>query len=82
MKDLQVKHLKKWTLTTLLRADIFQRAVPWSHLILRTGYIPRDMNLTWASRLSAGLVAVGVLLAMGLAAALIDIVRWSSSSPW
>ena len=29
-KQLQVTHLKRWTLTSLLRSDIFGRAVPWS----------------------------------------------------
>ena len=78
VKDLQVQHLKKWTLTALLRADIFQRAVPWTQLISRTGYLPCALNLAWEARLSAGLVALAALLATGLAAALIDIVRWFS----
>ena len=29
---LEVKHLKRWTLRNLLRADIFYRAVPWTTL--------------------------------------------------
>ena len=34
-KGLQVKHLKGWTLGSLLATDIFRRALPWSRLILR-----------------------------------------------
>jgi len=51
--DIQATHLKHWTLGSLLRADIFARAVPWTRLILREGKLPADMNLTWRSRFSA-----------------------------
>jgi glycosyltransferase involved in cell wall biosynthesis len=61
---LQVKHLKRWTLLVLLRADILYRAVPWTNLILETRNLPRDLNLTFAARLSAMLVG---LLAVALA---------------
>jgi glycosyltransferase involved in cell wall biosynthesis len=55
---LQVKHLKKWTLPTLLRSDIFDRAVPWSRLIIQNGRLPNDLNLRPAHRLSAALVCL------------------------
>jgi len=61
-KTLQVKHLKRWTLTGLLRADIFHRAVPWTMLMLEKGEIPSDLNLQFQSRASACLVALSVLL--------------------
>jgi glycosyltransferase involved in cell wall biosynthesis len=32
-KDIQVKHLKRWSFTGLVGTDIRQRAVPWSSLI-------------------------------------------------
>jgi len=76
VKSLRVKHLKKWTLTSLVRTDVFQRAVPWTQLILRTGQIPQDLNLAWASRVSAALSAAVALLAAGLAAILLGLVRW------
>jgi glycosyltransferase involved in cell wall biosynthesis len=59
-KRLQVKHLKRWTVPNLLRADIFYRAIPWSRLILKTRHLPRDLNLTYSSRISS--LAVGLLL--------------------
>jgi GT2 family glycosyltransferase len=65
LKGLQVKHLKKWTPRTLWQTDIFQRAVPWSRLILQTGPVPNDLNLTWESRASAGLVAGLAALVIG-----------------
>jgi glycosyltransferase involved in cell wall biosynthesis len=61
-KRIQVKHLKRWTFQSVLSADILNRAVPWSQLILKTRQIPRDLNLTYSSRVSS--IAVG-LLSMG-----------------
>jgi glycosyltransferase involved in cell wall biosynthesis len=60
---IQVKHLKRWTLPVLLRADILCRAVPWTNLILETRNLPRDLNLNMASRLSSVLV---MLLLLGV----------------
>jgi GT2 family glycosyltransferase len=51
--DIQVTHLKHWTFVSLLSADIFHRAVPWSRLILRQGDWPWDLNVDARSRLSA-----------------------------
>lgn len=62
MKQLQVKHLKKWTLRSLIRTDILSRAVPWTRLILETRRLPRDLNLTSGARVSTGLVG---LLSLG-----------------
>jgi glycosyltransferase involved in cell wall biosynthesis len=61
-KQLQVKHLKKWTLRNMIQTDIFSRAIPWTKLILETRNLPRDLNLTSGARLSTGLVGV---LSMG-----------------
>ena len=63
-KRLTVKHLKQWTTSSLLRADIFGRAVPWTRLILKSGQLPRNLNLDYRSRISA--VLVGLLVAIGL----------------
>ncbi len=67
-KRLQVKHLKRWTLPSMLRADILYRAVPWTRLILSTRRLPRDLNLTSASRASSVLVGLlaGALLFLTL----------------
>lgn len=61
-KQLQVKHLKKWTIRNMIQTDIFCRAIPWTKLILETRNLPRDLNLTSGARLSTGLVGV---LSMG-----------------
>lgn len=58
---LQVKHLKRWTLASLLRADVFARALPWSRLILEEGSMPRDLNLRASDRASAALACAALL---------------------
>jgi glycosyltransferase involved in cell wall biosynthesis len=63
LKELQVKHWKKWTLRNLFHSDIFRRAAPWTRLILSTRQMPRDLNLSYSSRLSGILVNVAVFLA-------------------
>jgi glycosyltransferase involved in cell wall biosynthesis len=57
-KDLQVKHIKQWKLGSLLRADIFYRAVPWSKLIIENGAMIDDLNLTNSAKISAMLVGL------------------------
>ncbi len=49
----QATHLKRWTLASLWRTDIYARAVPWTRLILRQAHVPSDLNLGWRSRLGA-----------------------------
>jgi GT2 family glycosyltransferase len=61
LKDLQVKHLKRWGVGSLLKADIFNRALPWTTLILREGKILNDLNLTTSYRAS-GILACLFLL--------------------
>lgn len=70
------KHLKRWTLLGLLRTDIFERGIPWVHLVHRSGAIPDTLNLKRQERLSVGLVwlamiclSFGVLYPLGSFAA-------------
>jgi GT2 family glycosyltransferase len=51
-KDIYVKHLKHWTFTSLLKADFFYRALPWTELIHRQQNFVNDLNLQWSSRWS------------------------------
>jgi hypothetical protein len=48
-------HLKGWTLWTMVRTDLNDRAIPWVGLILRRRSIPQVLNLGWRHRLSAAL---------------------------
>jgi len=61
-KDLQVKHLKGWSLKTLLKTDIFYRAVPWTMLILESKEMPNELNLQTSQKISAGLVGLIILM--------------------
>ncbi|MGE5264017.1 MAG: glycosyltransferase family 2 protein [Acidobacteriota bacterium] len=63
--DVQVAHLKRWTLTRWLRADIMDRAIPWTRLILSSARMPSDLNLDARSRMSA--LTAWLLVACALA---------------
>ncbi len=66
---IQATHLKRWTLRGLVRTDLWDRAVPWLTLMLRTGTMPPDLNVTHAHRASVVLVVVALVLASAVAAA-------------
>ncbi len=60
--EVQVTHLKRWTLWGLIRTDVLDRGVPWFLLMLRSRTMPTDLNVTVAHRLSVALVLILVLL--------------------
>ena len=62
--DIQATHLKRWNLLSLLRSDIFDRAVPWTRLILSTSQVPTELNLDVKSRASALIVWSFILFTM------------------
>jgi glycosyltransferase involved in cell wall biosynthesis len=55
-KDIQVKHLKRWTLRGVIKSDVFDRGIPWTRLILQERHVPNDLNLRSSQRVSALLV--------------------------
>jgi GT2 family glycosyltransferase len=55
-KEVQVTHLKRWTLLGWVKTDVLDRAIPWTRLIMRQGHLPNDLNLTTGQRLCALLV--------------------------
>ena len=76
-KGMRVKHLKRWTLCTLLRADILDRALPWSRLILERGAMPDDLNLRLKDRACGALVGLAFTLFMAFTCALLFLSRFS-----
>lgn len=62
--ELQVKHLKRWSLRDLVYTDIFRRAIPWSRLLIAEDKIPDELNLQLAQRLSA---VVALIIATSIA---------------
>ncbi|HWP43532.1 MAG TPA: glycosyltransferase family A protein [Blastocatellia bacterium] len=61
-KSIKAKHLKKWTLYSLLKTDIFDRGVPWTRLMLRSGVIVDTLNVKPVQRLSVVMVYLALLL--------------------
>ena len=66
-RDIQVKHLKSWGFVNMLRTDIFQRALPWSRLIMESKFIPDSLNLK-TGEMASSLVVALMLLALPLLA--------------
>jgi glycosyltransferase involved in cell wall biosynthesis len=57
-KSLQVKHLKRWNLVSMLQADFFQRALPWTQVILRERNLINDLNTSMSGRASVVLTCI------------------------
>lgn len=57
-KSLQVKHLKHFSFPHLLKSDLFDRAIPWTVLMLTNKEFTRDLNLKPEHRLSALIIIV------------------------
>ena len=64
-KTVQVKHLKHWRVGSLLRAEIFYRAIPWTELLWRDRQFSNDLNLKNSSRLSLILTYLLVFCLIG-----------------
>jgi hypothetical protein len=66
-RDIQIKHLKKWTAASILRTDFFCRAIPWSRLVHEHDAMTHDLNLRVESRISvalSGLLAGSLILSV------------------
>ena len=70
-RDVLGTHLKRWTLATVVKTDIFQRGVPWMLLMKRQRITETDLNVRPAQKVC---VAVS-----GLAALALTIAPWQ---PW
>jgi GT2 family glycosyltransferase len=64
-RDVQATHLKRWTLSEMVRTDIFRRGVPWMLLLKRTGTVETDLNVKVDQKISVALT--GLVLFAGLA---------------
>jgi GT2 family glycosyltransferase len=66
LKTLQVKHRKRWTLVSMVRCDVLDRAIPWTRLSLERGGLPNHLNVRPTQRLAAlcaGLCTASLALA-------------------
>ena len=57
---LRCKHLKRWTLWSMIVTDVFQRAVPWTKLILSSRRLPATLSIDWHSRVSGVFAVIGM----------------------
>jgi glycosyltransferase involved in cell wall biosynthesis len=62
--SIQGKHLKRWTLATMIETDLFRRGVPWLRLVLEDRADAATLNLSWRHRVGTG---ASVLLVAGIA---------------
>ncbi|MDP8222851.1 MAG: glycosyltransferase family 2 protein [Candidatus Lernaella stagnicola] len=62
--SLRVCHAKKYSLSSLIRSDLFDRAIPWTKLMARENIFNLDLNL------KIGNVVSGILIALFLPVAL------------
>lgn len=58
---IQGTHLKAWSLPNWIYTDIFLRGVPWTELILKTRFLPDDLNLGRSQRICVAAVAIAIL---------------------
>jgi GT2 family glycosyltransferase len=63
--DVLGTHLKRWTLTGMIKSDLLDRGIPWASLLAQRRRASRALNLGWRHRLSA-LAAVGVVVGASL----------------
>jgi hypothetical protein len=63
-RDVQVTHLKRWTLRDVVRTDIFHRGVPWMLLMKRAGVAESDLNVRLDQKLSVAAVGVAALASL------------------
>ena len=72
------KHLKRWTVASMVITDIMHRARPWTHLVMNSRKLPASLTLDWRARLS-GLCSI-VLAGCLAAAAFTPIALWIALS--
>lgn len=70
-KQLFVKHLKRYSFSYLLKSDLFDRAIPWTMLILNNKQTADDLNLKTPHKLSA-LVVLFLIVSIFIA----PVSRW------
>jgi len=74
--EVRCKHLKHWTLASMVITDIVRRATPWNGLIARSHPMPATLTIDWRGRLSG---VCSLLLAVCLVAAVfVPVAIWAA----
>jgi glycosyltransferase involved in cell wall biosynthesis len=59
--ELQVKHLKRWTLRSMIATDVRSRAIPWTLLWMEGRELPAELNFSTDQRIAA-VVALAIAI--------------------
>jgi len=60
-KGLLCTHLKRWTLSSMVKTDIFCRAIPWARLNSTRSGAPDDLNIRADQKISVALVGLALV---------------------
>lgn len=63
---LRCKHLKRWTLASMIRTDVFQRAVPWTRMLVARRTLPTTLTIDRKNR-ACGVLALALVAALVVA---------------
>jgi len=77
--ELQVTHLKRWTLRGVVDADIRRRAIPWARLVFERGHLPNDLNSRVSQRWAV-LVAPFALVALAALPVAVVLGAWLAAA--
>jgi glycosyltransferase involved in cell wall biosynthesis len=61
-RELLCTHLKRWTFFSLIRTDVFCRAIPWARLNFERKRAPDDLNIKESQKWSVALLGAALLL--------------------
>ena len=75
-KDVLVTHNKRYDFGGLVKSDLFNRAIPWTALMLKEGTMRSDLNTTRSN--AVGLMSAYVTMASLLLSALYPSLLWIS----
>jgi len=65
-KKLQGIHLKQWTFWSMVKTDVFCRAIPWTRLESERPWFQKDLNIRFSQKTSVVLLGLAFLAALGM----------------
>ncbi len=73
---ISAKHLKRWTLWSIIKTDVVDRGIPWTRLMWRAGRLAKSLNVTPVQRLS---VVAACLMPLAIVLSLLWPAVWALS---
>lgn len=64
MPEVQGRHLKRWTLGSMLSCDFGARGIPWTRMLIERREVPATLNLGWRQRATALTVLAAPAIAL------------------